>query len=35
MIARIESGHDGTKLFLSYALFAALDLELIVDIRSG
>ncbi|MGV3730564.1 MAG: helix-turn-helix domain-containing protein [Sphingopyxis sp.] len=34
LISRIESGHDGTKLSSLYALFAALDLDLIVDSRS-
>lgn len=35
MISRIETGHEGTKLSSLYALFAALDLDLLVDIRSG
>lgn len=35
MISKIETGHEGTKLSSIYALFAALDLELIVDTRSG
>ena len=34
LISRIESGHGGTKLSSLYALFAALDLDLIVDSRS-
>jgi len=34
LISRIESGHEGTKLSSLYALFAALDLDLIVDSRS-
>lgn len=34
MISKIETGHDGTKLSAIYALFAALDLELVIDIRS-
>lgn len=34
MISKIETGHEGTKLSTIYALFAALDLELVVDIRS-
>lgn len=34
LISRIESGHDGTKLSSLYALFAALDLDLVVDSRS-
>ena len=33
-ISRIEVGHDGTKLASLYALFAALDLDLLVDIRA-
>lgn len=35
MISRIETGHEGTKLSSLYALFAALDLDLLVDARSG
>lgn len=35
MISKIETGHEGTKLSSIYALFAALDLELVVDSRSG
>ena len=35
MISRIETGHEGTKLSSLYALFAALDLDLLVDTRSG
>jgi len=35
MISRIEIGYEGTKLSSRYALFAALDLDLLVDIRSG
>jgi HTH-type transcriptional regulator/antitoxin HipB len=35
MISRIEIGHQGTKLSSLYAVFAALDLDLLVDIRSG
>lgn len=34
MISKIETGHDGTKLSSIYALFAALDLELVVDTRA-
>lgn len=34
LISRIESGHEGTKLSSLYALFAALDLDLVVDSRS-
>ncbi len=35
MISKIETGHEGTKLSSIYALFAALDLELVIDTRSG
>ncbi len=35
MISRIETGHEGTKLSSLYALFAALDLDLLVDTRGG
>lgn len=35
MISKIETGHEGTKLSSIYALFAALDLELVIDVRSG
>jgi len=35
LISRIEGGHEGTKLSSIYALFAALDLELMVDTRHG
>lgn len=35
MISKIETGHEGTKLSSIYALFAALDLELLIDTRSG
>lgn len=35
LISKIETGHEGTKLSSVYALFAALDLELVVDKRSG
>ena len=35
MISKIETGHEGTKLSALYALFAALDLELVIDARSG
>lgn len=34
LISRIEGGHDGTKLSSLYALFAALDLDLLVDSRT-
>ena len=35
MISKIETGHEGTKLSSIYALFAALDLEVVIDTRSG
>lgn len=35
LISKIETGHEGTKLSSIYALFAALDLELVVAPRSG
>jgi len=35
LISRIETGHEGAKLASIYALFAALDLELVIDSRSG
>jgi len=35
MVSKIETGHEGTKLSSIYALFAALDLELVVDTRSA
>jgi len=34
MVSKIETGHEGTKLSSIFALFAALDLELLVDTRS-
>ena len=35
MVSKIETGHEGTKLSSVFALFSALDLELLVDTRSG
>ncbi len=35
LVSRIETGHEGVKLSSIYALFAALDLELIVDRRNA
>ncbi|MCW1985112.1 UNVERIFIED_ORG: HTH-type transcriptional regulator/antitoxin HipB [Sphingomonas sp. R1F5B] len=35
LISRIETGHEGAKLSSIYALCAALDLELVIDSRSG
>lgn len=34
MLSRIETGHEGTKLSTIYAIFAALDLELVVGQRN-
>lgn len=35
LVSKIETGQEGTRLSSIYALFAALDLEMIVDQRSG
>lgn len=35
LISKIETGQEGTRLSSIYALFAALDLEMVVDQRSG
>ena len=35
LISRIETGHEGAKLSAIYSLFAALDLELVIDSCSG
>lgn len=35
LISKIETGHDGIKLSSIYALFAALDLDLVIDSRSA
>lgn len=35
MVSKIETGHEGAKLSSVFALFAALDLELLIDTRSG
>ena len=35
LISKIEAGHEGAKLSSIYALFAALDLELVVETRCG
>jgi HTH-type transcriptional regulator/antitoxin HipB len=35
LISKIESGHEGTKLSSVYALFAALNLELVIEDRAG
>lgn len=34
MISRIETGHEGTKLSTIHAIFAVLDLELVVEQRN-
>lgn len=34
MVSKIERGHEGTGLSSIYALFAALDLEIVVEQRS-
>jgi HTH-type transcriptional regulator/antitoxin HipB len=34
LISKIETGHEGTKLSAIYAIFAALDLELVVEQRN-
>ena len=35
MISKIETGHDSTRLSSLYSLFAALDLDMLVDHRSA
>jgi HTH-type transcriptional regulator/antitoxin HipB len=35
LISKIETGQEGTRLSSIYALFAALDLEMVIDQRSG
>ncbi len=35
LVSKIETGQEGTRLSSIYALFAALDLEMVVDQRSG
>jgi HTH-type transcriptional regulator/antitoxin HipB len=35
LVSKIETGQAGTRLSSIYALFAALDLEMVVDQRSG
>lgn len=35
LVSKIETGQEGTRLSSIYALFAALDLEMVIDNRSG
>ncbi|MDJ0275195.1 helix-turn-helix domain-containing protein [Sphingomonas sp. 2R-10] len=35
LISRIETGHEGTKLSSIHALFAVLDLDLVVEERNA
>lgn len=35
LVSRIETGHEGVKLSSMYALFAALDLDLVVEDRNA
>jgi HTH-type transcriptional regulator/antitoxin HipB len=35
MVSRIETGYDSTKLSALYSLFAALDLDMLVEHRSA
>ena len=35
LVSKIETGQEGTRLSSIYALFAALDLEMVIDQRSG
>ncbi len=35
LISRIETGHEGIKLSTLYAIFAALDLELVIEQRNA
>ncbi len=35
MVSKIETGHDSTRLATLYSLFAALDLDMLVDQRSA
>ena len=34
MVSKIETGHDSARLAALYSLFAALDLDMLVDPRS-
>lgn len=35
LVSKIETGHEGTKLSTIHAIFAALDLELVVEERNA
>jgi HTH-type transcriptional regulator/antitoxin HipB len=35
LVSKIETGQEGTRLYSIYALFAALDLDMTIDQRSG
>lgn len=35
MVSKIETGHDSTRLSALYSLFAALDLDMLVEHRSS
>tara|TARA_R110000868_G_scaffold80982_3_gene229616 strand:+ start:10676 stop:10927 length:252 start_codon:yes stop_codon:yes gene_type:complete len=35
LVSKIETGQEGTRLSSIYALLAALDLEMVIDQRSG
>jgi HTH-type transcriptional regulator/antitoxin HipB len=35
LVSKIETGQEGTRLSSIYALFAALDLDMTIDQRSG
>ena len=35
LVSKIETGQEGTRLSSIYAMFAALDLEMVIDQRSG
>ena len=35
LVSKIETGQEGTRLYSIYALFAALDLEMVIDQRSS
>jgi HTH-type transcriptional regulator/antitoxin HipB len=35
MVSKIETGHDSTRLAALYSLFAALNLDMLVDQRSA
>ena len=35
LVSKIETGHEGTKLSSIHALFAALDLDLVIERRNA